>query len=103
MIENSGVPVFMESSGGGIITEQYLKKEIQKVNYKLKTEGKSILTNRVTLFNPKTKISKNQKIDQSITCLQNHQIRFVVGGHGQEQVKKEYLGFHPEKDSKEGI
>jgi len=101
MIENSGVPVFMESSGGGIITEQYLKKEIQKVNYKLKTEGKSILTNRVTLFNPKTKISKNQKIDQSITCLQNHQIRFVVGGHGQEQVKKEYLGFHPEKDSKE--
>jgi hypothetical protein len=94
------VPVFMESSGGGIITEQYLKKEIQRVNYQLKQEGKPILTNRVILFNPKTKISKNQKIDQSVTCLKNHQIRFVTGGTGQEQVKTEYRGFSPEKDSK---
>lgn len=95
------VPVFMESSGGGIITEQYLRKEIQKVNYKLKSEGKPILTNRIVLFNPKTKISKNQKIDQSVTALKNHQIRFVVGAVGVDQVKKEYKGFHPEKDSKE--
>ncbi|MDQ7067751.1 MAG: hypothetical protein Q9M40_07150 [Sulfurimonas sp.] len=101
MMNNQGVPVFMESSGGGIITEQYLKKEIQRVNYRLKSEGKPILTNRVVLFNPKTKISKNQKIDQSITCLKNHQIRFVVGGVGAEQVKIEFLGFHPEKDSKQ--
>ncbi|MBE0498589.1 MAG: hypothetical protein IBX43_05030 [Campylobacterales bacterium] len=100
MITNPGVPVFMESSGGGIITDQYLKKEIQKVNYQLKLDGRAIITNRVTLFNPKTKISKNQKIDQSVTCLKNHQIRFVVGGEGQEQVKLEYRGFHPEKDSK---
>lgn len=96
-----GVPVFMESSGGGIITEQYLKDEIQRVNYKLKSEGKDILINKIHLFNPKTKISKNQKIDQSVTCLKNHQIRFVAGAHGTEQVKKEYKGFHPEKDSKE--
>ena len=101
MMDNPGVPVFMESSGGGIITEQYLKKEIQKVNYKLKSEGKAILTNKVVLFNPKTKISKNQKIDQSVTCLKNHQIRFVVGADGVEQVKTEYRGFHPEKDSKQ--
>ncbi len=101
MLQNPNVPVFMESSGGGIITEQYLKKEIQRVNYLLKTQGKPILSNKVTLFNPKSKISKNQKIDQSITCLKNHQIRFVVGGDGQDQVKQEYLGFHPEKDSKE--
>jgi len=95
------VPVFMESSGGGIITEQYLRKEIQRVNYKLKTEGKAILTNRVVLFNPKTKISKNQKIDQSVTCLKNHQIRFLVGASGEDQVKKEYKAFHPERDSKQ--
>lgn len=101
MIEYPDADVYMESSGGGIITEQYLKKEIQKVNYKLKSEGKPIITNRVHLFNPKTKISKNQKIDQSVTCLRNHQIRFVVGADGQEQVKKEYKGFNPEKDSKE--
>lgn len=101
MIKNPSIPVFMESSGGGIITEQYLKKEIQKVNHRLKSEGKPIITNRVVLFNPKTKISKNQKIDQSITCLKNHQIRFVVGAEGQEQVKTEYRGFHPEKDSKQ--
>jgi len=101
MLENPNVPVFMESSGGGIITEQYLKKEIQKVNYKLKSSGKPIITNRVILFNPKTKISKNQKIDQSITYLKNHQIRFLVGADGEQQVKQEYLGFHPEKDSKQ--
>lgn len=101
MMNNPNVPVFMESSGGGIITEQYLKKEIQKMNYQLKMEGKPIISNRVTLFNPKTNISKNQKIDQSITCLKNHQIRFVIGGAGQDQVKQEYKGFHPEKDSKE--
>lgn len=101
MINNPGVPVFIESSGGGIITEQYLKKEIQKMNYILKSQGKPIITNKITLFNPKTKISKNQKIDQSVTCLKNHQIRFVIGGTGQEQVKQEYLGFHPEKDSKQ--
>lgn len=101
MLNNPSVPVFMESSGGGIITEQYLKKEIQRVNYRLKSEGKAIITNRVVLFNPKTKISKNQKIEQSVACLRNHQIRFVVGADGAEQVKKEYLGFHPEKDSKE--
>ena len=100
MMEYPDADVYMESSGGGIITEQYLRKEIAKVNYKLKTEGKAIITNRVHLFNPKTKISKNQKIDQSVTCLKNHQIRFVVGGDGQDQVKTEYKGFHPEKDSK---
>jgi len=101
MTKYPNVPVFMESSGGGIITEQYLKKEIQKVNYQLKLQGKKTLTNRVILFNPKTKISKNQKIDQSITYLKNHQIRTVVGAVGQEQVELEYKGFHPEKDSKE--
>jgi len=101
MMNNAGVPVFMESSGGGIITEQYLRKKIQEVNYRLKQEGKAIITNRIELFNPKTKISKNQKIDQSVTCLKNKQIRFVIGGHGQDQVRQEYLAFHPEKDSKQ--
>lgn len=95
------VPVFMESSGGGIITEQYLKKEIARVNFELKMAGKSIITNRINLFNPKTKISKNQKIDQSVTYLKNGQIRFVAGAVGKEQVKQEYKAFHPEKDSKE--
>ncbi|MFW9602884.1 MAG: hypothetical protein ACMV1B_11290 [Prevotella sp.] len=95
------IPVFMESSGGGIITEQYLKKEIAKVNYELKLAGKALITNRVSLFNPKTKISKNQKIDQSVTYLKNGQIRFVAGAVGKDQVKQEYKAFHPEKDSKQ--
>jgi len=94
-------PVFMESSGGGIITEQYLKKEIAKVNYELKKAGKPIISNKIILFNPKTKISKNQKIDQSVTYLKNGQIRFVAGAVGSEQVKTEYKAFHPEKDSKQ--
>jgi hypothetical protein len=102
MIDNPGVPVFMESSGGGILTEQYLKKKIAVVNTERKQEGLAIITNRVKLFTPKTTISKNLKIDASIDpYLRNHQIRFVIGGNGQEQVKKEYEAFHPEKDSKE--
>jgi len=101
MIANPRVPVFMESSGGGIITDQYLRKKVQEVNYELKSDDKPILINKITLFNPKTKISKNQKIDQSVTCLKNHQIRFLVGAVGREQVKLEYKAFHPEKDSKE--
>ena len=101
MIENLGVPVFMESSGGGIITEQYLRKKIQQVNTQRKKDNLPIITNKVVLFNPKTKISKNQKIDQSVTCLKNHQIRWVIGAHGEDQAKKEYKAFHPEKDSKE--
>jgi hypothetical protein len=102
MIDNPRVPVFMESSGGGILTEQNLKKKIAEVNAERKQKGLEIITNKVTLFNPKTSISKNQKIDDSISVyLKNHQIRFVLGGPGQEQVKTEYEAFHPEKDSKE--
>jgi hypothetical protein len=102
MEDNPRVPVFMESSGGGILTEQNLRKKIKEVNAERKQQGKPILTNKVTLFNPKTSISKNQKIEDSIdSYLKNHQIRFVIGGAGQEQVKKEYKAFHPEKDSKE--
>jgi len=100
MIEYPDAPLFLESSGGGIITEQYLRKRIAVVNLELKKAGKRIISNKITLFNPKTKISKNQKIDQSVTYLKNHQIRLVNGGVGQEQVKTEYKGFHPEKDSK---
>jgi len=102
MIDNPRVPVFMESSGGGILTEQNLVNKIKEVNAQRKTDGKAIITNKITLFNPKTSISKNLKIQDSIdTYLKQHQIRFVIGGTGQEQVKKEYKGFHPEKDSKE--
>jgi len=101
MMQYPDAPVFMESSGGGIITEQYLRQKVQEVNYELKEAGKRIITNRIVLFNPKTKISKNQKIDQSISCLKNHQIRFLVGAKGIEQLKDEYLGFNPEKDSKQ--
>jgi len=102
MVDNLGVPVFMESSGGGIITEQNLKKRLKEVNSQRKQEHKPIITNKITIFNPKTSISKNQKIENSIdTYLKNNQIRFVKGGAGQEQVKKEYKAFLPEKDSKQ--
>jgi len=102
MIDNPRVPVFMESSGGGILTEQNLTKKLKEVNAQRKLDGKPIITNKVTLFNPKTSISKNLKIQNSIDIyLKHHQIRFVIGGIGQDQVKKEYKGFHPEKDSKE--
>jgi len=102
MMDNPRVPVFMESSGGGILTEQNLVKKVRIVNAQRKLDGKPIITNSIKLFNPKTSISKNLKIQDSVeNYLWSHQIRFVIGGTGQEQVKKEYKGFHPEKDSKE--
>ncbi len=102
MADNPRVPVFMESSGGGILTEQNLRKKLKVVNAQRKQDSKPIIANKITIFNPKTSISKNQKIEDSIdNYLKNHQIRFVTGGAGQEQVKTEYKGFHPEKDSKQ--
>lgn len=102
MADNLGVPVFMESSGGGIITEQNLRKKLMEVNAKRKQDGLPPITNKITLFNPKTSISKNQKIDDSITTyLHNHQIRFVIGATGVDQAKTEYKAFHPERDSKQ--
>lgn len=102
MADNPRVPVWMESSGGGILTEQNLRKKLKVVNAHRKQDGKPIIPNTLQLFNPKRSISKNQKIDDSIVnYLKDHQIRFVIGGTGQEQVKKEYKSFHPERDSKE--
>lgn len=102
MLENPELDVYMESSGGGILTEQNLKKKIREVNAKLIKEGKKIISHaKVHLFNPKTKISKNQKIERYCDRVRNRQVRFVIGGAGHEQTQKETLAFHPEKDSKE--
>lgn len=102
MIENPELNVYMESSGGGILTEQNLKKKIREVNAKLIKDGKKpINAARVHLFNPKTKISKNQKIERLCDRVRNHQVRFVIGGSGHDQTQTEILAFHPEKDSKQ--
>lgn len=102
MLENPELDVYMESSGGGILTEQNLKKKIREVNAKLIKEGKKIISHaKVHLFNPKTKISKNQKIERYCDRVRNRQVRFVIGGGGHDQTQKETLAFHPEKDSKE--
>lgn len=102
MLDNPTLDVFMESSGGGILTDQNLKKKIREVNAKLMKDGKKpISAARVHLFNPKTKISKNQKLERYCDRVRNRQVRFVKGGSGHEQTHKETLAFHPEKDSKE--
>jgi hypothetical protein len=102
MIENPDLDVFMESSGGGILTHQHLVKKIREVSAKLMKEGKKpISAARVKLFNPKTKISKNQKLERYCDRVRNRQVRFVKGGAGHDQTQKETLAFHPEKDSKE--
>lgn len=102
MIENPDLDVYMESSGGGILTHQHLVKKIREVNAKLMKEGKKPLSAaRVKLFNPKTKISKNQKLERYCDRVRNRQVRFVIGGEGHGQTHKETLAFHPEKDSKE--
>ncbi len=102
MIEYPKIPVFIEDAGGGIITEQYLKKKLAVVNYELKKEGKEpISTGRINMFTPLKKVSKNQKIDNTTAYWKNHQIRWKRGANGIEQVEKEAKAFHPDKDSKE--
>lgn len=102
MITYPDIPVFIEDGGGGILTHQNLITMLAITNYELKQMGKEpINANRIKLFTPSKKISKNQKLDNTTTYWRNHQIRFRVGANGVEQVKKEVKAFHPEKDSKE--
>ena len=102
MLRFPKIPVFIEDAGGGIITEQYLRTRIAEVNAELKEQGKEPLsTGRIKMFTPRKKVTKNQKIDYTTAYWQNHQIRFLVGAEGVEQVKIEAKGFHPDKDSKE--
>jgi len=102
MIENTSINVYMESSGGGILTHQHLVEKLRAVNAKLIDNGqKPISPARLILFNPKTKISKNQKLEKFCDRVRNRQVRFVIGGEGHHQTQKELLGFHPEKESKE--
>lgn len=102
MIAYPDARVYMESSGGGILTEQNLRKKLAQVNYDRAQRNLPPIRNGINLFNPPPKVAKNTKIKSVIdTELRNHQIRFVVGAAGQGQVKKELKAFSPEKDSKE--
>jgi len=102
MIEYPKIPVFIEDAGGGILTHQNLIIELAIVNQELKEMGKDLISaSRIHLFTPQKKVSKNQKLDNTTSFWKNHQIRFLVGANGIEQVKKEAKAFHPDKDSKQ--
>jgi hypothetical protein len=101
MIASPGVQFFMEKGGGGIITQQYLKKKIAKINQDRKNIGQAPIMNILTMVEADRKVSKLQRIGYSIDMLKNSQIRFLRDCNGQEQIKKEWEAYRPDKDAKE--
>jgi hypothetical protein len=101
MAKFNNAKVLIESSGGGILVNQELKKQIPIYNQKLKAKNLPILTNYIKEFSPKRSISKNQKIQALEPYFFNHQIKFLVNLKGVEQLKKELKSFMPDRDSKQ--
>lgn len=90
--------VLLESSGGGLIVEQMLKKEITRRNAKLKEHGRPMIRNTIHVYSPSNKITKNQKISAGIIELETGRWKFKRGANGIDQLKREYLRFDPNKE-----
>jgi hypothetical protein len=98
MIRYSDAKVLLESSGGGLLVDQMLKKEIGRRNVMLKEQERPILRNIIDTYAPSNKISKNQKISAGVIELETGRWKFRRGANGIDQIKKEYLRFDPAKE-----
>lgn len=98
MIRYPSATVLLESSGGGLLVDQQLKKEIMRRNAVLKSQGKDLIRNTIKVYAPSNKISKTQKISAGIIELETGRFKFRRGANGIDQVKKEYLRFDPNKE-----
>lgn len=99
MIKYPDATVFLELSGGGILVNQELSKEIVRKNIILKEQGKPIIKNRVVTFAPKRSVKKNEKLQAMQPYFRSHQIKFKRGAAGLDQLKRELRSFDPNKDS----
>ncbi|MDD2267481.1 hypothetical protein [Sulfuricurvum sp.] len=99
MMRYPDATVLLESSGGGLLVDQQLKKEILRRNAVLKEERRDLIKNRIIVYSPSNKISKNQKISAGIIELETGRFKFRRGANGVEQMKSEYLRFDPNKES----
>lgn len=98
MVNYPDASVLLESSGGGLLVSQMLKKEILRRNVQLKEMGKAMIKNTITVYTPSNKVSKNQKIMAGFIEWETGRCKFRRGANGIEQMKKEYLRFDPDKE-----
>jgi len=99
MVTYPDATVFLELSGGGILVNQELSKEIIRRNVELKEKSKPTIKNKIVTYAPKRTVKKNEKLQAMQPYFNAHQIKFRRNGHGIEQLKKELRSFDPNKDS----
>ncbi len=99
MIKHRDAEVWIEGAGAGITLEVVLKKEIAKVNAKLRREAKEPLINGVTVYPTNTKISKQSKIKYMTAPIENHtfKIHKSCDTDFKSQFIKEARKFDPER------
>lgn len=97
MIKYPKAKVFIEREGGGEVLERLLQKAIIVVNDKLKSEGKAIINNLITIYTANRRISKVEKIKALKPYFNSGHLVFLQGAQGLGQIKKELLAFNPEK------
>ncbi len=100
MIKFPDAPVYIEEAGGGITLIVVLKKEILKVNTKLRAKNKKPLNNGINGYKPPNQISKQAKIKDYMTvpheqhCIKIHK---NCDTDFRNQYTKELLRFDPSK------
>jgi hypothetical protein len=99
MIAYPKATVFLELSGGGILVNQELSKEIIRRNIVLKEKNKPAIKNRIETFAPKRSVKKNEKLQAMQPYFRTHQIKFKRSASGIDQLKRELRSFDPNKDS----
>lgn len=98
MMSYPSAQVLLESSGGGLLVDPALKKEIMRRNAKFKKEGHALMAPHITTYTPSNKTSKVSKIMFGIAELEAGRVKFRRGANGIEQIKSEYLRFDPNRE-----
>jgi len=99
MIKYPNAAVYIEGAGGGITLGVVLKKEIAKMNAKLRVKGKTSINNSINMYPPRNSISKQQKIKYMKVPYENRTIKVHKSCDldFRKQYEKELGRFNPEK------
>lgn len=89
--------VFIESEAGGVTLKRLLDVELVRVNTELKMRHKELISNAITCYTPSRKVSKVEKIKALRPFYNTGFLAFLHTARGLDQVKRELLGFNPQK------
>lgn len=97
MLDNPKAKVYIESDGGGLTLERLLLSELVRVNNQRKINAQPQITNTIKCYTPSRKISKVEKIKALKPFYNTGFLVFLQNARGLGQIKKELLGFNPQK------